>query len=108
MYLYCTDLVLHIWINGPLYLLNFNAWSKFYRFKSLNGKMLNHVNSTCLRSVSIDKAKLFDQYQNMFGFVQKEHQTNAIYCNMIEHKRWAKYFVTCNAIQCFSELITIT
>jgi len=25
MYLYCTSRVLHIWLNGPLYLLNLNA-----------------------------------------------------------------------------------
>jgi len=53
------------------YLLNFNALTK--RF-CCNGKMLNYVNSTCLRNVSIDEAKLFDQYQNFFEFVQKEHQ----------------------------------
>jgi len=41
--------------------------------------MLNHVNSICLRNVFIDEAKLFDRNQNLFEFVQKEHQTNAIY-----------------------------
>ena len=48
--------------------------------------MLNHVKSICLRNVSIDEAKLFDQYQNLFEFVQKEHQTNAIYCKMTNMK----------------------
>jgi len=54
------------------------------------------------RNFSIDEAKPFDQYQtqNLFDFVQKEHQPNAIYCKMMEH-------ATCNTIECFSELIKI-
>jgi len=87
-----------------LFALYFNVLTKFFCCK---WKMLNHVNSICLRNVSIDEAKLFDQYQNLFEFVQKEHQTNAIYCKMMEHERWAKYFVTCNTIECFTELINI-
>jgi len=51
--------------------------------------------------------KLFDQYQNLFMFVQEEQQLNTIYCKMMEHERWAKYFATCNTIECFSELIKI-
>jgi len=39
--------------------------------------------------------------------VQKEHQPNAIYCKMVKHERWAKYFATCNTIECFGELIKI-
>jgi len=39
------------------------------------------------RNVSIDEAKLFDQYQNLFEFGQKEHQPNAVYCKMMEHER---------------------
>ena len=76
------SLVLHIWKNGSLYLLNFNALPKFFCCKQLNGKMLKYVNSMCLRNIFIDEAELFDQYQNLFEFVQKEHQTNAIYSNM--------------------------
>jgi len=49
--------------------------------------MLNHVNSICLRNVSIDEAKQFDQYQNLFEFVRKEHQTHAVYGNMMEYER---------------------
>jgi len=26
---------------------------------------------------------------------------------MMEHERWAKYFATCNTIECFSKLIKI-
>jgi len=37
----------------------------------------------------------------MFEFVQKEHQPNAVYCRMMEHERWAKYFKTCNTIKRF-------
>jgi len=58
--------------------LNFNALAKFFCSKQLNGKMFKHVNSICLRNVFIDEANLFDQYQNVFEFEQKEHQTNAI------------------------------
>jgi len=29
MHLYCTSLVLYIWLNGPLYLLNLNSLTKF-------------------------------------------------------------------------------
>jgi len=52
------------------------------------------------RNVSIDEAKLFDEYQNVFEFVQKKHQPNAIYCKMMGHKRWAKYFKIFNTIEC--------
>ena len=69
--------------------------------------MLQRVNSICLRNVSIDEAKLFGQYQNLFELVHKEHHTNAVYCKMMEHERWAKYFATCNTIECFSELLKI-
>jgi len=51
------------------------------------------------------KLKLCDQYQNLFEFVQKEHQPHAISCKMMEHERWAKYFAT--SIECFSELMKI-
>jgi len=50
----------------------------------------------------------FDQYQNLFEFVQKEHQPNAICCKMMEHERLAKYVATCNPIECFRKLIKIT
>jgi len=50
---------------------------------------------------------VFDQYQNVFEFVQNEHQSNAIYCKMMEHERWAKYFATCNNIECFSKRMKI-
>jgi len=39
--------------------------------------------------------------------VQKEPQPNGIYCRMMEHERWAKYFAICNTIACFSEQIKI-
>jgi len=55
----------------------------------------------------MDEAKLFDQYQNLFEFVRKEHQPNAIYCKMLEHERWAIHFVPCNATDCFRKLIKI-
>jgi len=59
------------------------------------------------RNVSVGESKLFDQYQNLFEFVQKEHQPNAICCKMMEHERYANYFAAYNTIECFSELIKI-
>jgi len=34
MHLYCTSLVLHIWLNGPLHLLNLNALTRFLRLQT--------------------------------------------------------------------------
>jgi len=31
MFLYCTSLVLHIWLNGPFYLLNSHALTRYLR-----------------------------------------------------------------------------
>ena len=63
---------------------------------------MKHVSSICLiETFLLIEAKLFDQYQNLFEFVQREHQPNAIYCKMMEHDRWAKYFATCNTIKRF-------
>ena len=45
-------------------------------------------------NVAIGEAKLCDQYQKLCKFVQKEHQTDAVYCKMMEHERWAKYSAT--------------
>jgi len=79
-----------------------NALTRFLRLQTTEWKILNHVSSICLRETLIDEAKLYDQYQNLFEFVRNEHQPNAIYYKMMEHERWAKYFATCNAIECFS------
>ena len=49
-------------------------------------------------NVSIDEANLFDQHQNLFEFVEKEHQPNAIYCKMMGDERWTKYFAICKTI----------
>jgi len=57
MYLYCTRLVLHIWLNGPLYLLNLNALTRFLLLQQLNRKMMNHVSSICLRETFLLKLK---------------------------------------------------
>ena len=99
MYLYCTSLVLYIWLN---------ALTRFLRLQTTEWKNVEPCELYLLeRNVSIDEAKLFDQYQNLFEFVQKEHQPNAIYCKMMEHDRWEKYFATCDTIECFSELTKI-
>ena len=58
MHLYCSSLVLHTWLNGPLYL----AELKCFICKQLNGKM-NHVRSICFRKyVSIDEAQLYEAW----------------------------------------------
>jgi len=36
MYLYCTSLVFHPWLSGPLYLLNLNALTRFLRLQTTN------------------------------------------------------------------------
>jgi len=53
MYLYCRCLVLHIWPNGPLYLLCLNPLIRFLRLQQLNGKMMNYVSSICLIEISL-------------------------------------------------------
>ena len=107
-YLYYTSLVLHIWLNGSLYFLNLNALTRFLRLKETEWVIGEPYEQHLLeRNVSIDEVKLFDQYPKLFEFVQKEHQPNGIYCRMMEHERWAKYFAICNTIACFSQLIKI-
>ena len=34
MYLYCTSLVFHIWLIGPLYLLNLNSLTRLLRLQT--------------------------------------------------------------------------
>ena len=34
VYQYCTSLMLHIWLNGPLFLLNLNALARFLRLQT--------------------------------------------------------------------------
>jgi len=70
-----------------------------------NKKMLSHTSGICLRETFL---LLFDQYQNLFKFVQKWHQTYAIYCKIMEREKWAEYFATCNTIEYFRELLKIT
>jgi len=72
--------------------------------------MMNHVSSIHLIETFLLLmlcSKLLDQYQTVFEFVQTEHKPNAIDCKMMEHERWAKYFATCNTIECFRKLIKI-
>jgi len=92
--------------NGPLCLLNLNGLTRLLRLQTINWEN----DEPCLqyllyRNVSIDEAEVnrltFDQYQNLFEFVQKVHQPNAIHCKMMENERWAEYFATCNNIKRF-------
>jgi len=45
--------------------------------------------------------------EQMFVLLQNDHQLNTIYCKMMEHERWAKYFPIFSNIECFSELTKI-
>ena len=100
MYLYCTSLVLHIWLNGPLYWLNVNAMNRFLCLQTSEMENVEPCEQYLLeRNVSIGEAKLFDQYQNLFEFVQKYRQPNAISCKMMKHERLAKYFATCDTTE---------
>jgi len=49
MYLYCTSLVLHIWLNGPRYLLNSNALTRLLGLQTTEWENVNYVSGTCLR-----------------------------------------------------------
>ena len=60
------------------------------------------------KNVGVDKAKLFDQYQNLCKFVEKQLETNALlYRKMMARERWTEYFITCTTIEFFSELLKI-
>ena len=49
MYLDCTSLVFHIWINGPLYLLNLKMLGLDSSVcKQLIGKRMKHVSGICV------------------------------------------------------------
>jgi len=64
---------------------------------------MKHVSSICLieRFLLMKLSTLFDQHQNLFEFMQKEHQPNATHCKMMEHDRWVKHFATCNTVKRF-------
>ena len=60
------------------------------------------------KNVDVDEAKLFDQYQNLCKFVEKQLETNALlYRKMMAHERWTEYFKTCTTIEFFSELLKV-
>ena len=57
MYLYC--LVFHIWLNGPLYLLNLNALTRFLPSQTINWEKDETCEQYLLdRNVSIDEAEV--------------------------------------------------
>jgi len=73
---------------GPLNLLNLNALTRLFRLLINEWENFERCEEYLLESnFSIDEAKLFDQYQNLFEFVQKDHQPNGIYCRMMEHEK---------------------
>ena len=60
------------------------------------------------KNVGVDETKLFDQYQNLCKFVEKQLETNALlYRKMMVHERWTEYFKTCTTIEFFSELLKV-
>ena len=59
MCLYCTSLVFHIWLNGPLYLLNLNISTKFLRLQTIEWENDEPCEQNLLqRNVSIDEAEV--------------------------------------------------
>jgi len=72
----------------------FNCFDyRFLRLQTiiqLNGKMLNHVSSICLRETFLlMKLNCFTTTKSSFSSF-KEYQPNAINCKMMGDKRWAK------------------
>ena len=60
------------------------------------------------KNLSIDEAKLFDQYHNLCKFIENQLGTNALpYRKIMAHERWAAYFNTSSTIALFSELLKI-
>jgi len=58
MYLYCTSLVFHIWVNGPL-LLNFKALIRFLLLQTTDWEKDETYEQYLLeRNVSIDEAEV--------------------------------------------------
>ena len=50
------------------------------------------------KNVSIDGAKLFDQYHSLCKFIETQLGTKLSYCKMMAHERWAAYFNTCSIV----------
>jgi len=77
VYLYCTSRVLHIWLNESLYLLNINTLTRFLRLQTTEYENVEPCEQYLLeRNVSVDEAKLFDQYQNLFECVRPINPKN--------------------------------
>ena len=54
-------------LNGPLYSLNLNALTRFLRLQTTEMENAEPCEQDLLeRYVSVDEAKLFGQYQNLF------------------------------------------
>jgi len=59
MYLYCSSLVLHIWLDGLLYLLNLNTFTRFLRVQKTEWENDEPCEWYLLdRNVSINEAKV--------------------------------------------------
>ena len=102
MYLYCTSLVLHIWLNRPLYLLNLNALSRFLRLQTTeweNVEACETVGTICLRgtfhwwsSTFLPTPKLVSvrakRASTKCGLLQNDGtwKMGKIFCNL--HLRW--------------------
>ena len=99
IYLHCTNLVLHIWLNGPLYLLNLNAF---------NGKILNHVSSICLRETFLlMKLNCLTNTKTCLSSCKNtinQMQFIVKWWNMTDGQNILQLAIT---IECFNELIKI-
>ena len=57
------------------------------------------------KNVDLNETKLFDQYQNLCKFVEKQLETKStLHREMMAPEIWTEYFETCNTIEFFSEL----
>ena len=92
--------------------------SLFYEFECFDWMLLSLTTKwenvkPCLeylhqKNVSIDEAKLLDQYHSQCKFIEIQLGTNALpYHKMMVHERLAAYFDTCSTIELFSELLKI-
>ena len=84
--------------------------SLFYEFKCFDWTLLLQITEReivepCLEylyqeNVSIDEAKLFDQYHCLCKFIETQLGTNAMpYREMMARERWVAYFNTCSTIE---------
>jgi len=56
VHLYCTSLVFHIWLRGPLYLLNLNVLNRFIRLQTTNWEKFHQNRKSLQKIIHVLKA----------------------------------------------------